>query len=435
VTGSVSVLRILRRAEPLGDHAQPLGHHAQPLGHHAQPSGHHAQPSAEGVLLSGDVAVPFTCGLTRPRILLPASAITWTAATLQAVLLHERAHIRRRDLVTQAAAQMVACLWWFQPGVWLLRSRLRAESEFACDAEVLCAGLRPSDYASELLSIARKAVACQVPSSAIGILHSSRLEQRVESVLYPSTASISAKRIGVLTLTLVFAAFAASALTITRTNSHTTGGFVMKRALLSALLTSAGLSAATITGTVHDANGVIVPDAAVTLTNADNSAQLQANTNAEGKFSLNGSGAGDYILHIVKAGYGSVYCEFSLNAQSEIDSEFTMATEGSPAPDNATGSKAIRVGGTVAQNNLIHKVNPIYPMEAKQNRVQGSVEIRALISKDGIPQELRVISSPGDDISASALQAVRQWRYRPTLLNGNPVEISTTIICNYTLLP
>ena len=130
--GSLSLFRILRRAEPLRD----------------------------GVLLSGDIPIPLTCGLFRPRILVPSTAKTWSASTLEAVLLHERAHIRRRDLLMHAAAQLVACLWWFQPLVWLLRWRLRAESEFACDTEVLRSGLRPSDYASELLNIAR-AAACQ----------------------------------------------------------------------------------------------------------------------------------------------------------------------------------------------------------------------------------------------------------------------------------
>lgn len=393
-----------------------------------------AQPFSDGVLLSADIPVPLTCGLLRPRILLPLTAATWSPATLHAVLLHERAHIRRRDLLTHAAAQLIACLWWFQPLARRLRSRLRAESELACDAEALGSGLRPSDYACELLQIARSAVACQVPASAIGMVHSNHLEQRVQSVLYPSAVFVSPRRIGSLSLALLLAALSASAITITRTSSNSTGGFFMKRSLFSALLTSAGLSAASITGTVHDVNGAALPNAAVTLTNADNSAQLAATTNADGKFTVTGSGAGDYMLHITKPGYTSVYSEYSLNAQSDIASEFTMPTEGSPASDNTAGSQGIRVAGLVAQNNLVHKINPAYPAAAKENHIQGTVEIRALISKDGVPEALTVTSSPSDDLSASALQAVRQWRYRPTLLNGDPVEISTTIVVNYTLM-
>src|SRR5581483_1516675 len=80
----------------------------------------------------------------------------------------------------------------------------------------------------------------------------------------------------------------------------------------------------------------------------------------------------------------------------------------------------LRVGGHVAQTNLISKKNPVYPEAAKAAGVQGTVEIEAVISKEGVPQEIRVLSSPDDDLSQSALDAVRQWRYRPTLLNGNP---------------
>ncbi|HEX4771209.1 MAG TPA: M56 family metallopeptidase [Bryobacteraceae bacterium] len=407
VVGSLSIVRILRRAEPFTD----------------------------GILLSDVIPVPLTCGLVKPRILLPMSAKAWTAATREAVLLHERAHIRRRDVLTHAVAHFVACLWWFQPLVWLLHRRLKAASEFACDAEALRSGIRPTDYASELLSIARNAAAFQVPASAIGMLQASHLEQRVRTVLYPSTASVSPMRLGCLALTLTFAALAASAFTTTSTTAYPTGGLTMKRALLSALLSSAGLSAASITGTVHDPNGAAVPDAVVTLTNADNSAQLQATTNTNGQFSVNGSGAGDYILRISKTGLNSVYYEFSLNARSEIDSEFTMPAEGTPAPDTPMASKPVQVEGADAQNNLIHKVNPTYPGAAKQNRVQGTVQIRALISKDGVPQELKILSSPSDELSESALFSVRQWRYRPTLVNGNPVEISTMVVVNYTLLP
>ncbi len=117
-----------------------------------------------------------------------------------------------------------------------------------------------------------------------------------------------------------------------------------------------------------------------------------------------------------------------------------MPNEGGYAvPDNVIaatdqgGEKRIRVRGQVAESNLIKKVQPIYPVAAKDARVQGTVELEAVISKDGVPVELRVVSSPSDDLSNSALEGVRQWRYRPTLLNGNPVEIVTTVIVNYTL--
>ena len=84
--------------------------------------------------------------------------------------------------------------------------------------------------------------------------------------------------------------------------------------------------------------------------------------------------------------------------------------------------------------NLVTKVQPIYPVAAKVARVQGSVTLEMVVSKEGEPLDLRVLSSPSDDLTQSALEAVRQWRYKPTLLNGNPVEVVTDVLVNYTLV-
>jgi len=214
----------------------------------------------------------------------------------------------------------------------------------------------------------------------------------------------------------------------------------MKRAFFPALLASAGLSAATIGGTVHDTSGAPVADAKVTVTNPDTEAKQEAVTGSDGKFSLSGNEAGQYILSIEKPGFTSILREFDVKAESTVERDFTMPNEGGKAvPDNVIAGtdegseKTFRVGGLVAANNLIKKVQPIYPVAAKEARIQGTVELEAVISKDGVPVDLRVVSSPSDDLSNSALEAVRQWRYRPTLLNGNPVKIVTVVIVNYTL--
>ena len=102
---------------------------------------------------------------------------------------------------------------------------------------------------------------------------------------------------------------------------------------------------------------------------------------------------------------------------------------------NGDQPKHVRVGGAVAQGNILTKVQPTYPMAAKKAGIQGTVELEATISKDGVPMELRVVSSPSDDLSQSALEAVREWRYRPTSLNGVPIEIVTQIVVHYSLAP
>jgi TonB family protein len=92
----------------------------------------------------------------------------------------------------------------------------------------------------------------------------------------------------------------------------------------------------------------------------------------------------------------------------------------------------IRVGGNVQSSKLVQQVRPVYPAEAKEQRIQGKVSLQAVIAKDGTVKSLEVVS--GDPaLTQSALDAVRQWVYQPTLLNGQPVEVQTMIDVNYTL--
>jgi len=81
---------------------------------------------------------------------------------------------------------------------------------------------------------------------------------------------------------------------------------------------------------------------------------------------------------------------------------------------------------------ILHKVSPKYPKKARKERVQGVVRLHAIIGKDGTLHELSVISGP-PLLTDAALQAIRQWRYEPTLLKGEPVEVDTTIDVIFTL--
>jgi periplasmic protein TonB len=92
----------------------------------------------------------------------------------------------------------------------------------------------------------------------------------------------------------------------------------------------------------------------------------------------------------------------------------------------------VRVSAGVTQGMVIRKVQPTYPAIAKTARVQGQVVLQAAISKEGTIENLRVISGPPLLIQ-SALEAVKQWRYRPYILNGEPVEVDTTVTVIFSL--
>jgi protein TonB len=115
-----------------------------------------------------------------------------------------------------------------------------------------------------------------------------------------------------------------------------------------------------------------------------------------------------------------------------IISSTSMLPPPPPPEKKVEAPKRIRVGGQVQQARLISQPKPLYPPLAKQARIQGTVRLEAIISKTGTIEELKVISGHPLLVQA-ALEAVKQWRYQPTFLNNEPVEVATTIDVNFTL--
>jgi protein TonB len=125
----------------------------------------------------------------------------------------------------------------------------------------------------------------------------------------------------------------------------------------------------------------------------------------------------------------TVYVEGSSAGSSETDALRDLIRPSSPAappPAADPPPQRIRVGGNVEAASLLPRVVPQYPAMAVAAHVSGTVVLHAVIAKDGTVQELAYVSGPALLLKA-AMDAVRQWRYRPTLLNGQPVEVETTI--------
>ena len=109
-----------------------------------------------------------------------------------------------------------------------------------------------------------------------------------------------------------------------------------------------------------------------------------------------------------------------------------VAPPGEARPKNQSARKPVSVGSILAEANLIRRVMPVYPPLARSARVQGAVEFTALISKEGRIENLQLVHGHPLLVNA-AKEAVLQWKYRPTTLNGEAVEVITDIVVNFTL--
>lgn len=134
---------------------------------------------------SDRVGIPMAVGCLRPAILLPAEADAWPPARLTSVLLHELAHVRRRDCLTQLLSSCACAVYWINPAMWMAARALKRERERACDDRVLSAGTPGPDYAEHLLEVARAARGSRTPLFAGGVAmaHRSELEGRLMAIL------------------------------------------------------------------------------------------------------------------------------------------------------------------------------------------------------------------------------------------------------------
>jgi TonB family protein len=375
------------------------------------------------ILTSPRVSGPLVSGFLIPVIVLPEEASSWTASRRRAVLAHEIAHVRRRDPLTLAMAHLATIVYWFHPLCWLAASRLRAESESACDDAALRIGLLPSDYAGHLLDLAR----AFNPQPAIPMASTSHLESRVKSILNPFVKRSSAARRNWLAATLVTAAVMAP-LTVFSLRAQQTAG------------------SGTIVGTVSDPTGAVLRYAQIIATNPDAHNTEVTTSDFDGTFAFRNIPAGHYSLEVRMGGFAAAHMNNldlvsggTLQADAHLavgalNERVQVVAQGTHLAQTTPTAGPIRVGGMVQGARLLQQIKPIYPADLQAQGIEGTVLLSALISKDGTPSS---ISPQNTAVKAefvyAAVEAVRQWRYQPTLLNGEPIDVLTTITVDFRL--
>ena len=381
---------------------------------------------------SSRLAMPLTWGIISPVIVLPSSAEHWPEDRRRIVLSHELAHIARHDWLLQICAEFARAVYWFHPLAWLAARRLRQESERACDDAVLRSGIAPSHYASQLLDLARTLEnSGRAWSTALAIARPSNLERRFAAMLNPS---INRRRLSPKAKLLIpFVALC----------------FLLP---LAALRLSAQNLAGKTTGTIHDPSGTGVANATIIMSNHEANTVDMTTTDREGNFAFKALPAGNYELQVLKPGFETYRVpQVSLDAGRDFSESFTLqvgaitehvmvvpenATKSVPVEKTPGNASRLSVGGNIQAAKLITKPQPVYPESAGSAGVSGTVILHAVIGMEGKPLSLRVMNSQVDpDLARSAVEAVSQWRYTPTLLNGEPIEVDTTIMVNFTLAP
>jgi TonB family protein len=386
------------------------------------------------ILQSRESSLLVTWGVLQPKILVPAGAAAWTPDRIRAVLTHELAHIRRHDWIVTLAAEVLRAIHWFNPAVWAACRRLREESERACDDAVLSQGVEGSDYAAHLVGIARELHQRRMWVPAPSIVRPTSLERRVTAMLDPLV-----NRRPVSSAARAAALFAVLA--------------------MSAALTGAAFAQvfSTVAGSIVDPMKAPLAGVTLVLTNTQSQAKYEVKSDRTGRYEVVGLPPGEYVLEATLPGFSALRGKLSIagqNVQQDLALEIGSLQEtvtvrasaatagGSPTIIDAAGGVSRRrdprpcqpapaQGGSLRPPMKVRDVPPVYPSAAAAAGIEGTVTLRARIGDDGTVDEASVVSSPNADLSASAVDAVRQWEFTPTLLNCVATAVNMTVTVNF----
>lgn len=423
---------------------------------------------------SHDVAQPATCGLRRPVVLLPVTLRGLPPSIRRAVLAHELVHVRRGDWAALMLEEVLRAVLWFNPAVWWLIDRVHAAREEVVDAEAVLYVDGRRSYINALLEFADAPAVAAAPA----FTHRRHLFSRIKRLCEESTMSSRRFLVTSCSLTLAIATstvYAVSAFPIQ------TGEDV---------LLAPGAPAVAVAPSMWRQDPVPPPPPPVPATPPPprDAVRIPPPPPAPPEPQDPGPQAGGvrirqtpevirqvnptYPVEAMRAGIeGSVEVELmigddgtvsharvvrsanpifdqaALNAAEQwlfakptagpvvrtVELTFTLSRGATATPRarvSADGD-ALRVGGNVRTPSKIKHVSPAYPPLAKSARVAGLVILEVLIDREGRVTDAQVLRSI-PLLDQAAIDAVMQWAFTPTLLNGNPVPVIMTVTVNFT---
>jgi TonB family protein len=436
------------------------------------------------VSLSEEIASPVLVGLWSPRILLPANITDWTTEHEQrGIILHEVAHRESGDHYSILLQRVLDAVFFFHPLVRYASRQISMERELACDAAVLRAGADSAAYADGILKVAERGV--QERHGIQPAFNASRkiLERRIEMILSTQHSWIPKPSWHGRVLTVaLFATMAAIGVLIPRVEVMaivapprfeptprptvapvlTAPTSVARRAPAArqqqqtpppAATAPAAARPALIAGTVLDSSGAVIPGVRVSITGPQGTTPMTAVSNGLGSFTFRDLAPGRYRLEASLPDFSTYSMGLSLEPGTTLTPNIVLTlgvvemmvavsaarpsqiTAPAVAPNASTiPPTPTRVGGDVSAPYLVAQVKPVYPAASRAAGIEGNVLISATIDKFGTVVNPKVVSKVDPDLAAAALDAVRQWRYKPALLNGQPMDIITVITVNFSLV-
>jgi TonB family protein len=406
------------------------------------------------VLSSSTIPVPITLGVLRPVIILPQSLLNEIDENLLiSAVGHELVHIARRDYLMNLIYEFVYLPVWFHPAAWLIRRRIRQTRELCCDERVTSKLLRPDVYARSLVRMigASPLTTRMAADTTIGIVESDNLEGRIMSLLKSRKLTGRRKNILVLIASLLLAVpcIAATPFALSfEINQQEPGGIEQsreqderqkqeqlraevlarvqklkeqERVRTSSARAEIELKLREIQRSLEEherllQNQQLDPkareEAAARLKEVQQNLEqhkrlLQEYQQQDGS---NSEKAGEAYKRLaeLQAKYQESMerrdAQKYVEAQRLLEQQYREATPQTRKP------------------RVIHRVEPVYPADAREKNIKGSVILTMVVDREGNPQDVKIWRSLYPSMDQAALEAARQMRFEPALKDGQPVS-------------
>jgi TonB family protein len=372
------------------------------------------------LIRSQSISAPATAGMLRPVILIP-TATQLSNDELETILTHECAHIARHDNLLGFIESIAGCALWFHPLVWIARHILDAAREEACDAIVVASG--DSDaYINALRKVCEAAIGPHV--AAVSCIVSNTIRERMEAIMTFGTRRFLNHRD---VIAVVLALLTVTTLGIGVARALPAGGGETSKYKVDVTLTrDASPDVFNFAVTVSDRNSGVV----VSTANLRSSVEQWSMATSE----LTSKKSGHHTTVVRAIGHADGTAE----VETTVDQEPAIVARIVAKSETTTGSKSrissdqpLRVGGDVEPPVVINRVEPIYPALAKESRISGVVIVEIVVDHTGVVKDARILKPLPFGLDQAALDAVKQWTFRPATLNGNAVDVIFTITINF----